>query len=205
MFRNGIITTGIFNNINGGTFTYNTQIFSTSRKATITGGTFVKKDGTKNNISKYLKETYIQNDDGSVVENIVVPTHSHKLCNDTACTDHADVEFQEWTGETSLPTDAGNYYLKSDVVLSATYVPKAGTVICLNGKTISAKEGVNIRLIQVDVGREFTITDHDNTGMITGGKGGGRPDSAMAGGKDVSKADDVVAAVADALSAMLKD
>ena len=40
---------------------------------------------------------------------------------------------------------------------------------------------------------------------VCDGKGGGRPDSAMAGGKDVSKADDVVAAVADTVSGMLKD
>ena len=40
---------------------------------------------------------------------------------------------------------------------------------------------------------------------VCDGKGGGRPDSAMAGGKDVSKADDVVAAVAETVSAMLKD
>ena len=38
---------------------------------------------------------------------------------------------------------------------------------------------------------------------VCDGKGGGRPDSAMAGGKDVSKADDVVAAVADTVAAML--
>ncbi len=40
---------------------------------------------------------------------------------------------------------------------------------------------------------------------ICGGRGGGRPDSAMAGGKDVSKADDGVAAVADVVAAMLHD
>ncbi len=40
---------------------------------------------------------------------------------------------------------------------------------------------------------------------VCDGKGGGRPDSAMAGGKDVSKADDVVAAVADTVAAMLHD
>ncbi len=39
---------------------------------------------------------------------------------------------------------------------------------------------------------------------VCDGKGGGRPDSAMAGGKDVSKADAVVAAVADTVAAMLK-
>ncbi len=40
---------------------------------------------------------------------------------------------------------------------------------------------------------------------ICGGRGGGRPDSAMAGGKDVSKADDGVAAVTDVVAAMLHD
>ncbi len=39
---------------------------------------------------------------------------------------------------------------------------------------------------------------------VCGGKGGGRPDSAMAGGKDVSKADAVVAAVQDTVSNMLQ-
>ncbi|MCQ2480928.1 MAG: alanine--tRNA ligase, partial [Clostridia bacterium] len=39
---------------------------------------------------------------------------------------------------------------------------------------------------------------------IAGGSGGGRPDSAMAGTKDVSKLDDAMAAVADTLKAMLK-
>ncbi|MBQ8683660.1 MAG: alanine--tRNA ligase [Clostridia bacterium] len=39
---------------------------------------------------------------------------------------------------------------------------------------------------------------------VCDGKGGGRPDSAMAGGKDVSKADAVVAAVADTVASMLK-
>ena len=40
---------------------------------------------------------------------------------------------------------------------------------------------------------------------VCDGKGGGRPDSAMAGGKDVSKADDVVAAVADTVASMIKE
>ena len=35
------------------------------------------------------------------------------------------------------------------------------------------------------------------------GKGGGRPDSAMAGGKDVSKVDALLAAVEDTVAAML--
>ena len=39
---------------------------------------------------------------------------------------------------------------------------------------------------------------------VTGGKGGGRPDNAMAGGQDVSKIDEALASAADALSKMLK-
>ena len=38
---------------------------------------------------------------------------------------------------------------------------------------------------------------------VCGGKGGGRPDSAMAGGKEVDKADAVVAAAADAVAGMV--
>ena len=39
---------------------------------------------------------------------------------------------------------------------------------------------------------------------VTGGKGGGRPDNAMAGGQDLSKIDEALASASDALSKMLK-
>ena len=39
---------------------------------------------------------------------------------------------------------------------------------------------------------------------VTGGKGGGRPDNAMAGGQDLSKIDEALASAAEALSKMLK-
>ena len=39
---------------------------------------------------------------------------------------------------------------------------------------------------------------------VTGGKGGGRPDSAMAGGKDVAKVAEALATAADTLAGMLK-
>ncbi len=39
---------------------------------------------------------------------------------------------------------------------------------------------------------------------VTGGKGGGRPDSAMAGGKDAAKVDEALASAADLLAGMLK-
>ena len=40
--------------------------------------------------------------------------------------------------------------------------------------------------------------------VAVGGKGGGRPDSAMAGGKDAAKTADALAAAKDALAGMLK-
>jgi alanyl-tRNA synthetase len=39
---------------------------------------------------------------------------------------------------------------------------------------------------------------------VTGGKGGGRPDNAMAGGQDQSKIDEALASAADTLGKMLK-
>ena len=39
---------------------------------------------------------------------------------------------------------------------------------------------------------------------VTGGRGGGRPDSAMAGGRDISAADAALASAQTALSGMLK-
>ena len=39
---------------------------------------------------------------------------------------------------------------------------------------------------------------------MTGGNGGGRPDSAMAGGKDQSKVDDAIAAVPELLKKLLE-
>ena len=39
---------------------------------------------------------------------------------------------------------------------------------------------------------------------VTGGKGGGRPDNAMAGGRDIDKITDALAAAKDTLTGMLK-
>ena len=43
-----------------------------------------------------------------------------------------------------------------------------------------------------------------SSGGTVGGGGGGKPDSAMAGAKDASKADEALAAVDSIVSAMLK-
>lgn len=41
--------------------------------------------------------------------------------------------------QTTLPDKAGKYYLTDNVTLSSTWAPKGGVVLCLNGKTITAK------------------------------------------------------------------
>ena len=82
-------------------------------------------------------------------EDLVMRTlgeHTHCICGHPADgagdigdhTTHADVTFQPWTSGNSLPT-TGNYYLTQNVVLSGTAV-LTGT-LCLNGYTISAKDG----------------------------------------------------------------
>ncbi len=42
------------------------------------------------------------------------------------------------------------------------------------------------------------------TAALLGGSGGGKPDMAMAGGKDVSKIDEALASVKDAVASMIK-
>ena len=82
-------------------------------------------------------------------EDLVMRTlgeHTHCICGHPADgagdigdhTTHADVTFQPWTSGNSLPTE-GNYYLTQNVVLNGTAV-LTGT-LCLNGYTISAKDG----------------------------------------------------------------
>ena len=82
-------------------------------------------------------------------EDLVMRTlgeHTHCICGHPADgagdigdhTTHADVTFQPWTSGNSLPT-TGNYYLTQNVVLNGMAV-LTGT-LCLNGYTISAKDG----------------------------------------------------------------
>jgi predicted outer membrane repeat protein len=82
-------------------------------------------------------------------EDLVMRTlgeHTHCICGHPADgagdigdhTTHADVTFQPWTSGNSLPT-TGNYYLTQNVVLNGMTV-LTGT-LCLNGYTISAKDG----------------------------------------------------------------
>lgn len=88
---------------------------------------------------------------------------------------HNDVEFEPWFEADSLPEVSGNYWLKTDVTLSATWTAPSGTEgspavtnLCLNGHVIKVSEesvasknyGMNV--IKVPNYAELNIYDCDN-------------------------------------------
>ena len=84
---------------------------------------------------------------------------NHPICGDPACEDasHALPEGSSWTGVSSLTeiTNAGYYYLTADVTLDQTWTPADGTVLDLNGHSITMQqEGDAIK-----VTGSFTLTD----------------------------------------------
>lgn len=74
-----------------------------------------------------------------------------------------------WEKDTELPADAGSYYLTKNVTLTTEWEPKSGTVLCLNGKSITLNaEGDVIDMSAY--GTIFTLYDCHKSGTITHGK-----------------------------------
>ena len=103
--------------------------------------------------------------------------HTHCVCGKDASVSvngHAHSEavtFTAWDKTDSLPTEAGNYYLTENVTVDGVWQPADGTVLCLNGKTITgeAKDKYVIHIIN----GSFDLTDCcQNTGSIAYGGGG---------------------------------
>ena len=94
-------------------------------------------------------------------------SHKHCYCfgSDVGC-DHTVVEWAAWESTTSLPT-SGNYYLLSDVVLTAEQSITDEVHICLNGHTVTAAE--NKRHISTVKGEPAYITISDCTAATTDG------------------------------------
>ena len=102
---------------------------------------------------------------GNTLE-LAVKIHKHYLCGGSTCNGaggHTCEEtiFTKWSDAANLPDSAGNWYLTTDVVISATWEPKDGTVLDLNGHSITvdgmAAPGDNA--ITVKKGVRFTLTD----------------------------------------------
>ena len=105
--------------------------------------------------------------------------HKHCVCgaehqtigDHTAEDADASKTFQAWESDNKLPDKEGRYYLTKDVVISETWQPADGTVLCLNGKTITG-EAKDKYVIYITNG-SFDLTDCSrNTGSITYGGGG---------------------------------
>ena len=127
---------------------------------TIAEGEYNKYTATSSDMEKFRKdkadaEYEIALDAGNNIVMQIAP-HTHKVCVGTDCADcsHDDVT---WTGVSSLSNDMGkgNYYLTTNVKLSTTWTPADGTVLDLNGHSITMEnEGAVI-----NVTGTFTLTD----------------------------------------------
>ena len=93
---------------------------------------------------------------------------SHCVCGgSTAIGDHtAHNSDAAWIGVSNLTdiTQAGNYYLTDNVILTETWEPVDGTVLCLNGKTITADGDFDVIEVQADI--NFTLTDCESEGTV---------------------------------------
>ena len=114
-------------------------------------------------------------DNGTVVLKKSAPTgHTHCLCGEThkLIGDHETdtrTEFIPWSNMTKLPSAAGCYYLTEDVTLARTWAPVSGTVLCLNGHSITMTNSDDA--IHIINNATFTLTDCQGTGRITHAEG----------------------------------
>ena len=74
-----------------------------------------------------------------------------------------------WEKDTELPADAGSYYLTKNVTLTTEWEPKSGTVLCLNGHSITLNAAGAV-IYMPATGTIFTLYDCKKSGTITHGK-----------------------------------
>lgn len=73
---------------------------------------------------------------------IVDPTeHIHPVCGDNHCKECKIITWTKWTSGTSLPAEAGCYYLTTDVALGERWNVSSDIKLCLNGYTITSNVG----------------------------------------------------------------
>ena len=98
--------------------------------------------------------------------------HVHYLCGGATCNPPQGVThpnctsttFKEWNETNKLPDSTGNWYLTEDVKLTDTWTPASGTVLCLNGCTITSTKAE--MTFKVPTGNTFVLTDCQNTGAL---------------------------------------
>ena len=112
----------------------------------------------------------VEETDGVLVltEEVVTPPvteHTNHTCDECG----SEVEWTAWSSTTSLPTEAGHYYLTDNVTVSSQGSVKAGenVILCLNGFDIksSAKRAYLVN----GENAKLTITNCKTTGKIYNG------------------------------------
>ena len=100
--------------------------------------------------------------------------HGHCVCGGDADfdghTSHTALEWTAWDKTDSLPTTAGNYYLKNDILIDGQFEINESVNICLNGKKIRAGSSIpeNRYMLTVKGSNALTITDCGGNGTIVG-------------------------------------
>ncbi len=119
------------------------------------------------------------------VVNLYNGLHEHPICGDANCTDHGN-SITDWKGIANLSeiTEDGNYYLTKDVEITAAWMCSYNVNLCLNGHSITLKQGATGNVItinnttgSVSKGATLSICDCDGSkegnGMITGAANSG--------------------------------
>ena len=104
------------------------------------------------------------------LENICAALNELVAVQDT----HDHGTMTPWNDANSLPDDGKSYYLDIDVTLHSTWAPAGGTVLCLNGHSITMNED-NTAVITIESGVTFTLYDDcsdTGNGKITHGTNG---------------------------------
>ena len=131
-----------------------------AERATVTG---VTSGSISNLTSDDDQYTFELDSKGNLVQKEKPAAHAHYLCGGSTCTgaghtkEESTTTFTEWKSADSLPTEAGSYYLTTNVTLKQSWSPTENITLCLNGKTITAEDSFDA--VQVAAGRSFTLTD----------------------------------------------
>lgn len=153
---------------------------------TIASGDFVtiakgaNKGYTEGNITSDQGSDYTIKREGDDV-NLYYGLHEHCICGGDTCTGVGHtcgekVTFKAWSGASGkLPTESGYYYLTDNMTLTTEWEPPEGSniVLCLNGKTITAKVGtqdsasMTHNSIDLRTGVTVSVTDCVGTGKIS--------------------------------------
>ena len=101
---------------------------------------------------------------------LVSPGHIHKPdgTEDPNGNDETEAIYEKWTSTDSLPTTAGAWRLMNDVTVSSGTVLNEDVTLCLNGHTITVKDGADYTYY-VTRSHTLNIVDCQGSGVINGG------------------------------------